>query len=257
MFITTAGRTEPHLIEMAKEIAFELQVKYVPRRKLSVHTLQQNYKDDCLVVGKERLEMYPLGEAKPFFFHPNSAMFRIKRLLRGEHDPFLQATKLQNGDRFLDCTLGLASDSIVAAYAVGNEGVAIGLEGNRYLAYIVANGLKEWDSGLAVMDAAMRKIKVESSMALQYLQTVDDNHFDCVYFDPMFDDLIDESDGIEALRRFAVYNDLNEILIKEAIRVAKRRIVLKDHFRSNRFNKYGFEVHVRETAKFHFGVIEK
>ena len=38
----------------------------------------------------------------------------MKRLLNGEQDLFLQATGLQNGDRFLDTTAGLCSDSIIA-----------------------------------------------------------------------------------------------------------------------------------------------
>ena len=49
-------------------------------------------------------------------------MFRVKRLMRGEHDPFVQATQLESGMTVLDCTLGMASDSIVASYMVGESG---------------------------------------------------------------------------------------------------------------------------------------
>ncbi|WP_075982031.1 class I SAM-dependent methyltransferase [Bacillus massilinigeriensis] len=257
MFITTAGRTNNRLVEKAKSMANELKIEYVSRRKNSIQAVQQLLNDDCIVVGKDRLEMYPIGGSKPFFFHPNSAMFRVKRIMRGEPDPFLQACNLKSGERFLDCTLGLASDSIVAAYKVGNEGSVVGVEGNPYLAYIVANGLQEWDSNSTGINKAMRSIQVIHQLSTEYLKSLEENSFDCVYFDPMFEDQIIESDGIQGLRRFAVYIDLTEELIQEAKRVSKGRIVLKDHFRSERFKRFGFDVYTRPSAKFHFGVIEK
>jgi 16S rRNA G966 N2-methylase RsmD len=257
MFVTTAGRTNEEMIEQAKQTAKDLHVKYIARQKRSIKSIQQVLDDDCIVVGKERLELYPLGENEPFFFHPNSAMFRIKRLLKGEHDPFLEAAQLKHGMSFLDCTLGLASDSIIASYAVGEKGVVTGVEANPYLAYIVEKGLNKWKSGLKIMDQAMKRIKVVSGFSKKYLQTLPDESYDVVYFDPMFEENILESDGIKALTKFAVYDDLDEELMKEAIRVARKRVVLKDHFRSTRFEKFGFHVYKRKTAKFHFGVIDK
>jgi 16S rRNA G966 N2-methylase RsmD len=81
--------------------------------------------------------------------------------------------------------------------------------------------------------------------------------FDVVYIDPMFEEPVIESDGIKALSQFALHEDLDEELITDALRVAKKRVVLKDYFRSSRFEKYGFEVIRRKTAKFHFGILEK
>ncbi|MFZ7944193.1 hypothetical protein [Neobacillus sp. 19] len=95
-----------------------------------------------IVVGKDRVELFEKGSTLPFFFHPNSAMFRIKRLLSGENDPFADAAQLTEGMTILDCTLGLASDAIVASFLVGKGGHVTGLEGHKYLAYIVQEGLK-------------------------------------------------------------------------------------------------------------------
>ncbi|PWW30249.1 putative SAM-dependent methyltransferase [Cytobacillus oceanisediminis] len=257
MIITTAGRTNQEMKESARRVAVELGAEYIERNKRSVGAIQKQVQDDCIIVGKERLELFPLGENQPFFFHPNSAMFRIKRLLKGESDPFLQAARLERGKSMLDCTLGLASDSIVASYTVGREGEVTGLEGSRYLAYLVGKGLGQWGSGLESMDHAMRRINVKSTSSFPYLKMLPDNSYDVVYFDPMFEEKILESDGIKALSRFAVYGDLSEELIFQAKRVAKERVVLKDHFRSSRFEQYGFSVNKRKTSKFHFGVIEK
>jgi hypothetical protein len=257
MFITTAGRTNQHMIDCARSIANDLNVHYVKRNKKSVQRLHEEMSDDCIVVGKNRLELYPNGENEPFFFHPNSAMFRIKRLLNGEQDPFLDATRLEKGMKIVDCTLGLAADSIVASFAVGETGQVVGTEANQYLAYIVKEGLQHWDSGIIEMNESMKRIQIYHSYSYDFLKIQKDNSFDVVYFDPMFEEPVIESDGIKSLSRFAVHDDLNHLLINEALRVAKYRIVLKDHFRSERFEKYGFTAIKRKSSKFHFGILEK
>jgi predicted methyltransferase len=256
MIVTTAGRTNQQIIEKAMEIAQQIEVPFIQRKKKSIVALQQEVNSDCMVVGKERLELFPQGANQPFFFHPNSAMFRIKRLAKGEHDPFAEAAKLSKGMTFLDCTLGLASDSIVASYLVGEEGKVTGTEAQKYLAYIVGEGLRTWDSGLTVMNSAMARINVVHSRSMDYLKTLPDNSVDCVYFDPMFDESILESDGIKALGQIAIYDDLEEEMIEEAMRVAKHRVLLKDHYKSKRFEQFGFTVFRRKTAKFHFGFLE-
>lgn len=257
MFVTTSGRTTQQLNEKAMRIASSLDVPYVPRKKKSVQYLQEKWDSDCLVVTKERLELFRKDEAEPFFFHPNSAMFRAKRLLRGEHDPFAEAAQLSKGMSIIDCTLGLASDSIVASLLVGKEGSVTGIEGHKYLAYIVQDGLQAWDSGIQEMNEAMGRIKVIHSSSLGYLKELEDNSVDCVYFDPMFEESILGSVGIQPLGHFAIYDDLHEATMEEALRVARFRIILKDHYKSSRFDRYGFQVLRRPNAKFHFGYIEK
>ncbi|PLR81067.1 hypothetical protein CVD25_06680 [Bacillus canaveralius] len=257
MIITTAGRTNDSMVKIARTTAAVLGASYVERRKRSIAAIQELVKDDCLIIGKDRLELYLYGTAEPFFFHPNSAMFRIKRLMKGGDDPFLDAAGLQKGMSVLDLTLGLASDSIVASFAVGNEGKITGIEGNSYIAYIVNQGLKEWDSGFTEINEAMRGIDVVHANATDYLRQIGDNSYDCVYLDPMFEETILESDGIKSLAKFALYEPVTKEMIDHARRVARHRVVLKDHFRSSRFAEFGFKVQRRKTAKFHFGVMEK
>lgn len=257
MIITTAGRTNEEMTRQAIKVAEDLNSRFIERKKRSVQLIQKIEMEDCIVVGKERLELYPKDESEPFFFHPNSAMFRVKRIMKGENDPFVDAANLRAGKRLLDCTLGLASDSIVASFIVGKEGKVTGIEGNSYLGYIVKNGLQSWVSGITEMDQAMKRIQVINDLSLSFLKNMNDQSYDCVYFDPMFEEHILESDGIKALSRFAIYEEMTGLVIEEAKRVAKECVVLKDHFRSPRFERFNFQVHKRKTAKFHFGVIEK
>ena len=104
---------------------------------------------------------------------------------------------------------------------------------------------------------AMRRIGLTYSLAIDVLKTLPDNSYDCVYFDPMFEENIFESDGIKGIRNLALYEELTKETIDHAYRVAKERVVLKDHFRSLRFEQFGFQVHIRKNTKFHFGILEK
>ncbi|PLT28413.1 class I SAM-dependent methyltransferase [Peribacillus deserti] len=256
MLVTTGGRTDKEWVEKARGIAEELRVPYVPRRKRSIAGLQQEYKEDCLVVGKNRIELYERNQASPFFFHPNAAMLRLKRIKKGESDPLIEAADFKRGMSFLDCTLGLASDSIVASFIAGETGKVTGIEANPYLAYIVKQGLLQWDSGSIEYNQAMRRIHIQSGSHLEILQSLDSNSVDVIYFDPMFEETIPESSGIQALSGFALHETLSSEAVKEAMRVGNKRVVLKDHYKSGRFYEFGFTVLRRKTSKFHFGVIE-
>ena len=88
------------------EAAEVLGYPVVERNKRSIARMQGIYNAAVLVAGMNRFELYRVGMDKPFFFHPNSAAFRLKRLLNGEMDPLVEAAQLQSGDTFLDCTLG-------------------------------------------------------------------------------------------------------------------------------------------------------
>ena len=170
MIVTTAGRTNKEMTAYAEQIAIDLQSSFLVRNDRPIYELHEQYKQDILVVGKNRLVIFPQGTEESFFFHPNSAMFRVKRLMRGEHDPFLQAAQLEKGMTVLDCTLGMASDSIVASYAVGESGQVTGLEGNRYMAYLIEKGLQQWDAGVTEMTEAMQRITVKHTEHLSFLQ---------------------------------------------------------------------------------------
>ncbi|WP_175639577.1 class I SAM-dependent methyltransferase [Metabacillus schmidteae] len=256
MIITTSGRPDDKLDLYAMQIADALDASYQKRNKRSVLDIKRSASDHVIVVGKNRMELHFLEEESPLFFHPNSAMFRTKRIMKGERDPFIDACNMQPGDKVLDCTLGLASDSIVASYVLGEKGLIVGIEGSSFLSYLVEKGLKQWESGLPIIDEAMRRIVVNEQDHLEFLKSCEDHSFDVVYFDPMFEESIEGSVGIEPLKKIATYSPLQIEAITEAKRVAKKRVVLKDHYKSSRFKQFHFEVNVRKSAKFHYGVIE-
>lgn len=256
MFITTSGRTNPSLIMKAKQLSQAWGIPYLERNKRTIQQIQSELPGDIIVVGKERIEIYFYGNRKPMFFHPNSAMFRIKRIMKGERDPLIDACNLEEGSTFLDCTLGLASDSIVASFIVGNVGKVVGIEKNELIFRLVKEGLLQWKTNMDPIDEAMKRIEVLQGDHLQVLKSLDDNSFDCVYFDPMFEESIDESDGIRSIKAIASRLPLTIEHIKEAKRVARHRVVLKDHYRSERFKVFRFQQLIRKTSKFHYGIID-
>ncbi|KHF38648.1 class I SAM-dependent methyltransferase [Halalkalibacter okhensis] len=255
MIITTARKGVDVLEEKAQQFSLELASRYIRRNEASVQDLLQLYKEDVLVVGKGKVVLYSQDGGEPFFYHPNSAMFRVKQFQKTNYDPLVAAADLSKGMSFLDCTLGLASDSLVAQVVVGETGRVTGLEANQALASIVRQGLRTWQDGGDFMLKAMRRIEVIHAHHKDYLQNLADHSYDVVYFDPMFEQHLSTSTGIKGLKQFACHDDLSNEIIDEAIRVSRSRVVLKDHYESKRFNRYGFQVMKRQHSTFHYGFI--
>ncbi|MCI3196853.1 class I SAM-dependent methyltransferase [Bacillus sp. HU-1818] len=253
--ITTSYRPSDQTVQLAKALSKELHTVYCDRNKQPVEKILETSENDLLVIGKERFELYTKNGGK-FFFHPNTAMFRAKRFLRGEQEPMLRAAELSAGDSFLDCTLGLASDSIMASLAVGETGTVIGLEKHKLISVLVKKGLHTWETGVEPLQAAMKRIEVKHADCFDYLKQLPDDSVDVIYFDPMFHEPVEASDGIAPLRNLADELFPAEDCIKHAVRAARKSVVLKDHWKSPRFEKYGFNVFKRKTALFHFGVIK-
>lgn len=254
---TTGGRPDALSFEKVRFVAQELNIQEVQRKKQSIKKLAEQFKAHIIVAGKERYEYFPYGVEEPFFFHPSSAAFRIKRVARGEEDTFIKAADLQEGDSLLDCTLGLATDSMIAAEVVGSSGRVVGCEANENIAFVVKQGLKTYDferENLSLL-SNMRKIEVVAENAIDYLKKQADHCFDVVYLDPMFEETIEESVNFKPLRQAGVHDAVSDEWIAEAKRVAKKRVVIKAHYRSPLFEKYHFQRLTRPNTKFHFGII--
>lgn len=255
--VTTAGRPNDSTINLARNAANYLHLPYINRQKRTVIQLQQQYKCDVLVATKSQWEYYGLNTTEPFFFHPSSAMFRVKRVERGERDPFLEVCRLTKGDTFVDCTLGYASDSLLAALAVGESGKVIGCEANPVLAFIMQEAFHNGRTNYVEFQKLMDRICIVSSNAVSYLKTLENDSIDVVYLDPMFETTIDKSVSISPLRSVGVQDALTEMWVEESLRVSKKRVVLKANYQSPWFNEFNFKQIIRPNTKFHYGYIEK
>lgn len=245
VIVTTSLGMDEHLVQKAKNLAEELGIAYCDRRKQAVKVFLKQA-DAVLVVYKNQL-VIEQKEGQKLFFHPDTAMLRIK----SGRDPLLEL--LGPGKQtVLDCTMGLASDSIVLASA-GHQVTA--LESSPLIHFIVSRGLKEFDSGNEAVNQAMRSIQTIWTNSLTYLLTQADQSVDVIYVDPMFSQEIKESDNLDGLKPLANYTALSEDFLKECRRVARKKIIIKAHFRDKVFEEFGFIRHVRPNQKFHYGEI--
>lgn len=247
VIVTTSLRMNHDLILQAQEIAAQLNLNYQVRRKRSVQSILAATEADAVLVVYQGQLVLEEKNGQRFFFHPDTAILRIK----SGRDPLLE---LLGPDKqtILDCTMGLASDSIVLASA-GHQVTA--LESSQFIHFVVSRGLKEFDSGNEAVNQAMRSIQTIWTDSLTYLQSQADQSVDVIYVDPMFSQEIKESDNLDGLKPFANYSALSEDFLKECRRVARRKIIIKAHFRDEVFEEFGFVHHVRPNQKFHYGEI--
>ena len=256
-FIVTTGRKPNSDIErLAEEISSKLNAKFVVRKDFSFDALKNAHGvENILLVKKNSLSV--INSAGEFFFHPNTAHLRIKNLREGDGDRLIDALNISAGSKILDCTLGLGSDAIVASFIAGSAGKIVALEKNQLVAEIVRHGLKNFSDDSPHILEAMRRIEVINVAAENFLPSCAENSFDVVYFDPMFRRPVKKSSGINSLRPLAEKSPLTPEIVREARRVAKFRVVMKEHTGSFEFERLGFKIaDGGRYSSVTFGIIE-
>ncbi len=173
MIFTTARRGTSVAVDRAKNLAREYNGRYFARQDVSIEDFKDLYQDDVVIVTRYQIELAPFNQSETLFFHPNLAMIRAKRFLKGEEDPLVATAGLKEGVSFLDCTLGLASDAMIASLAVGVSGSVTGIEGDPLLYLLAREGLQHFTSGLASVDQAMRGIQVVNRDHFNFLQEME------------------------------------------------------------------------------------
>lgn len=258
MIVTTSYDSAGTGVGTAKAFAEKLKGHFVERKKRSIARLHEDCgTETVVVVTGQGPKVYRHGMATPFQFHPDTSYLRIKRMIHGEYDSMGRICGLKRGDRFLDCTLGFASDAIVASYIVGESGSVIGLESERVLSVLVEDGLERFQTKHRSINEAMRRVHVKHTDHHSYLKHCEDHQFDVIYFDPMFRRPVHQSKSIVPMRPYVNPAALRSDVIQEAYRVAKRCVVLKERSGSEEFERLGFEQQFRANASTSYGVMNK
>lgn len=253
--VTTSHRPSPEQFSQAVKLAAELCVPFVPRNDLSIEALLSDIGVvGMMVVSSQRISYFTNGSE--FFFHPGLAGLRINELKNGKTDQMIQAMSLQAGDTLLDCTLGLGTDAIVASYVSGPLGRVTGLESSVPIAGIVGRGLKTYRFEDDDLTTAMRRVEVVQSDHKDYLESLPHNSYDVVYFDPMFRSPRKNSPAMDAMRTIANPNPIDRDTVLLALKVCKRRVVIKERRWSKEFERLGFkEIRGGRYAPVVYGVI--
>jgi len=255
--VTTTLRENPALTSRAKQLGTFLSIPFLARKNRGIgKIIAAGDLEGIIVVGNNRLSyVYPGGE---LFFHPGMAKMRINEILRGKTDQMIKAMNLLPGDSVIDCTLGLASDAIVASFVSG-RGKITGLEHSPVISLIVKEGLASYDGDIKPhVKQAMKKIEVICTDYNDYLKSRPDNAADIIYFDPMFRVPEYKSTGISGIRPLADNRPVSASALREALRVARKRVVLKEAKGSGEFSRLGISIiSGGKNAPVAYGIIEK
>ncbi len=254
--VTTSLRPDEQLVKKAQHVAQFLGVSYIKRGNCSIESLIASTGTKGLIVlAKERLSY--ISENGELFFHPGISITRINSLKNGKTDRMIEAMGLERGDEILDCTLGLGSDAVVASYFTGSEGRIVGLEVSPVLAFLVKCGLREYKCPSEDIDEAMRRIEVINTDHREYLYKVPPKSYDIVYFDPMFRRPVKKSPSINAVRCVANHDPIEPHVIDRAVKVARKRVVMKERQGSREFDRLGFKFTVGgKNSPIAYGVID-
>lgn len=225
---------DPRLEEFLKESGFS----YYPRERRSLDKIAADYGADAVVIWQEQGPVLYRKGIK-FFFHPSVARTRLGAYRKlNTIDPLVKACQLEPDYSFLDCTMGLGADIIVASYFLP-RGQVVGLESAPGIAQVVRWGMKLYQAEAAWLQEAIQRVEVINCEHFTYLKTLPDDAFDVVYFDPMFRRPLLKSAAISPLRSLANYEPLRVEVITQACRVARRRVVVKERQGSPEFERLG------------------
>jgi len=174
-----------------------------------------------LVVGSRRADLFD-GD-RSFRASTGMGFLRLVRARKGDADPLVKAAALARGDEVLDATLGLAQDALVATEATQER--IVGLEASPVLAAFVVAALRRLPG--AASEAAAR-IEVRCADHRTALRELPSGSFDVILLDPMFRAAQEANPLFDLLRRHGEHAPLDPVTLREARRVARRGVLVKD-----------------------------
>jgi len=177
------------------------------------------------------------------------AFLRVLRARRGELDPLAQAAGLRSGDRVLDATLGLGGDALVAAHVTGAR--VVGLERDPLIAAFTQASLRRLQKHGREPGRLVEVVRADHR---EFLRAQPDGSFDVVLLDPMFRKAGDAGPLFDLLRAHAEHAPLEEETLREARRVARRGVLVKDAAHGDELRRLGLKARAtRRSASICFG----
>jgi 16S rRNA (guanine1516-N2)-methyltransferase len=217
--ITTApsGR-----FEEAQELAQRFGLAAAERRDRTIPELVSAAENaPVLILGRARADLVCRG--RTYRASVGMAFLRLVRAQKGAVDPLVRAAGLTRGDRVLDATLGLGGDALVAAHTTGAP--VVGLEASPVLAAFVSAALRRLQ---APARPAAALVEVRSADHRTVLKEMPARSVDVVLFDPMFRSAAEAGPLFELVRQLGNPAPLTGETMREARRVARRGVLVKD-----------------------------
>jgi len=238
ILVTTSLRAGAGQQELAHRLGAEIGASLAPRDDLSLESLLGRHGADGVIVVESGRVFFTDGRMK-FFFHPGLAVLRIAEIQKGKNDQMIVAMDLKPGHSVLDCTLGLGNDALVAGYVAGENGRVLGLESSPVIAALVRHGMRTYSGGSRAVRKSMRRIEIKCADHRVFLADLPPDSYDVVYLDPMFNSPLTKSSGINSLRPLADHRPVTPEVIALALKVAGKRVVVKDNRRGEHLRSLG------------------
>lgn len=102
----------------------------------------------------------------------------------------------------------------------------------------------------------MRSIQTVHGEHQSIFKNMENKSVDVVYFDPMFEKPVTTSSSIVPLRSQALREPLTAEAVNNAKRIARKKVVLKDHRASGQFERLGFRLVRVSASAVAYGVID-
>ncbi|WP_353894510.1 class I SAM-dependent methyltransferase [Proteinivorax hydrogeniformans] len=244
---TTSQKPTDSMIQSAITHSKYFKGEYIPRKRLG----SLSERECVLVVTKSSLNVYIKGQK--LAFHPSMAMLRVKRIKNGELDIFNKILGDITSWAVLDCTLGLASDSLVLSKLVSCKGQVTSLEKSKLIYKIVKDGLGKLDSSYPELSGLSKNITLKNVDFNNYIEGLNYGDFDLIYFDPMFDKPIENSPAISPLRDLAHYSPLSIKSLEKAKKLAKKAVIVKNN-KNFPFEEIGLKKFTLPSSSVSYGI---
>ena len=243
--VTTAASGDP---AEAADLAARFGLRAEERAGRTLAQVLNDAKDlPVLVLAGRRADLHEKGRS--FRATAGMAYLRLLRARRGEPDPLVAAADLKRGETVLDATLGLGNDALLAAQATGTS--VVGLEIHGLLAAFTQAGLTRLP---AHGREPGRSVQIVNADHREWLRAQPAGSFDVVLLDPMFRKAGDAGPLFELLRKHASHAPLDERTLREARRVARRGVLVKDASPGDELRRLGLVPKLsRRSAAIAFG----
>jgi tRNA1(Val) A37 N6-methylase TrmN6 len=189
-----------------------------------------------------------------FFYHPSISKIRYNNYESSENDYLIKTIDATPEATVLDLTMGLGSEALFMANYVKK---VTGVEASFPLYLVVKEGLNNYNFKQEWMKKASKKINIINDNYKNILKNIENNFYDIVYCDPMFENPQMKSSPLNSIRQLAVYDKISQEDFEHMIRIAKKRVVIKAREKDSLWDKFTFdEKDGSKNSGVYFGVIK-
>ncbi|MGN1409838.1 MAG: class I SAM-dependent methyltransferase [Eubacteriales bacterium] len=226
MLITTSDSKNEEITKKAHLLAEKYGLTFRARAGRSIKYLMQDDKRIFVVNNLHGLSYYEDGKDE-LFYHPNMAFHRIYQLKHGGSDTLAEVCRIDDGTTFFDGTMGLAADALTISFLVGERGSVTAAEKSLPIYILVNEGLKSLAEKMPSLKPAVSRMEIHNADCLDMLKNAENGAYDVVYFDFMFGEPNFKSVGLNTMRSYACPDRITEEHVSEAVRCAKKRVIIK------------------------------